>query len=136
MNRTKTYITTVILIVLFVFTAKYHHGKITYPKTRKVDVVDTYHGVSVNDPYRWLEDDQSSQTNRWVRAQNRITNKFLKKISYRDKIKARLTELNDYEKFSIPFQQGDKFYFYKNDGLQNQWVLYTQDNLSPFSAGR
>ena len=117
MNRTKSYISTATLIVLFIFTAKYKYGKITYPKPRKVDVVDTYHGVSVNDPYRWLEDDQSIQTNRWVRAQNRITNRFLKKIPYRDKIKDRLTELNDYEKFSIPFQQGDKFYFYKNDGL-------------------
>ena len=130
MNQIKTYLTTAILIVLFVFTAKYNHSTIIYPKPRKLDVVDTYHGISVSDPYRWLEDDQSSQTNRWVKAQNRVTNKFLKKIPYRDKIKERLTELNDYEKFSIPFQEGDKFYFYKNDGLQNQWVLYTQDNLN------
>ena len=89
MNQIKTYLTTAILIVLFVFTAKYNHSTINYPKTRKLDVVDTYHGISVSDPYRWLEDDQSSQTNRWVKAQNRVTNKFLKKIPYRDKIKER-----------------------------------------------
>jgi prolyl oligopeptidase len=130
MKQTQSYINTLILISLFIFTVYHDRSKITYPKTRKVDVVDTYHGVSVEDPYRWLEDDQSMQTNRWVKAQNRITEKFLRKIPFRKKIKNRLTELNDYEKWGTPFQEGNKFYFYKNDGLQNQWVLYRQDNLN------
>jgi prolyl oligopeptidase len=130
MKQTQSYINTLILISLFIFTVYHDRSKITYPKTRKVDVVDTYHGVSVEDPYRWLEDDQSMQTNRWVKAQNRTTEKFLRKIPFRKKIKNRLTELNDYEKWGTPFQEGNKFYFYKNDGLQNQWVLYRQDNLN------
>ena len=130
MKRTQTYINTLILILLFFLTVFHDRSNISYPKTRKVDVVDTYNGVSVADPYRWLEDDQSNETNRWVKAQNRITEKFLRKIPFRDEIKDRLTVLNDYEKFSIPFQEGNNYYFYKNDGLQNQWVLYRQDNLN------
>ena len=111
---------TIMLIMLFILMVYNKQSSYDYPKTRKVDSVDVYHGVSIADPYRWLENDQSIETARWVKKQNRITNKFLKKIPYREKIKGRLTELNDYKKFSIPFQEGDKYYFYKNDGLQNQ----------------
>ena len=85
------------LIMLFILMVYNKQSSYDYPKTRKVDSVDVYHGVSVSDPYRWLENDQSIETNRWVKKQNRITNKFLKKIPYREKIKGRLTELNDYE---------------------------------------
>lgn len=98
-----------------------------YPETRKdTTVVDEYFGHQVADPYRWLEDDLSDETKAWVEAQNKVTFGFLDQIPFRDKIEARLTELWDYEKFSAPFQKGDWTYFYKNDGLQNQSVLYRQ----------
>ena len=96
----------------------------TYPQTKKVDTVDVYHGVEVADPYRWLEDDRSEETEAWVKDQNKTTQAFLSKISYRDEIKKRLTELWNYEKVSAPFIEGDYAYFYKNDGLQNQYVIY------------
>jgi len=129
MKNTKSVFVTIILISLFILSAIYHEKTYTYPKTKKLDVTDNYHGTIVSDPYRWLEDDQSKQTKNWVQAQNKVTNTFLNKIPFRGKIKERLTELNDYNKFSTPFQEGQNYYFYKNDGLQNQWVLYTQKNL-------
>ncbi|MEZ4722747.1 MAG: prolyl oligopeptidase family serine peptidase [Flavobacteriales bacterium] len=102
-------------------------AKITYPETRKdTTVVDDYFGTKVADPYRWLEDDLSDETAAWVKAQNDLTFSILDKIPYRQAIKNRLTELWDYEKFSAPNQHGDFTYFYKNDGLQNQSVLYRQ----------
>jgi prolyl oligopeptidase len=97
-----------------------------YPDTRKGDVVDTIFGVPVADPYRWLEDDMSKETEEWVKAQNNITFGYLDKISYRDQIRERLMEIWNYEKFSIPFREGDYIYFAKNDGLQNQYVYYRQ----------
>jgi len=96
----------------------------TYPQTKKVDTVDVYHGVEVADPYRWLEDDRSEETEAWVKDQNKTTQDFLSKISYREEIKKRLTELWNYEKVSAPFIEGAYAYFYKNDGLQNQYVIY------------
>lgn len=100
--------------------------KISYPKTKKGEVVDTYFGTKVADPYRWLEDDRSAETKAWVEAQNQVTQKYLSKISFREGIKNKLTELWNYEKFSAPFKEGSYTYFYKNDGLQNQSVLYRQ----------
>jgi prolyl oligopeptidase len=97
-----------------------------YPDTRKGNVVDTIFGVPVADPYRWLEDDMSKETEEWVKAQNNITFGYLDKISYRDQIRERLMEIWNYEKFSIPFREGDYIYFAKNDGLQNQYVYYRQ----------
>lgn len=96
----------------------------TYPTTAKVDTVDTYFDTAVPDPYRWLEDDTSKQTAEWVRAQNDVTFAYLKNISYRDKIKQRLEKIFNYERLSAPFREGEYNYFYKNDGLQNQSVLY------------
>ena len=96
----------------------------TYPQTKKVDTVDVYHGVEVADPYRWLEDDRSEETGEWVKSQNKTTQEFLSQISYRDEIKDRLTNLWNYEKVGAPFIEGDYAYFYKNDGLQNQYVIY------------
>lgn len=98
-----------------------------YP-TARVDttVVDNYHGVSVADPYRWLEDDNSQETAQWVEAENAVTNDYLSQIPYRDRIKTRLTQLWDYPKVGIPTKVGDYFFFFKNDGLQNQSVLYRQ----------
>ena len=98
----------------------------SYPDTRKGDVVDTYFGTEVADPYRWLEDDRSEETENWVKAQNEVTFAHLESIPYRETIEKRLTELWNYEKISAPFKEGDYTYFYKNDGLQNQYVVYRQ----------
>jgi prolyl oligopeptidase len=97
---------------------------LTYPETIKVDTVDNYFGTDVPDPYRWLEDDQSEQTAQWVKNQNEVTHGYLDHITFRDKIKDRLEKLLNYERVSSPIEHGDYYYFYKNDGLQNQNVLY------------
>lgn len=104
---------------------------VTYPATQKdTTVADDYHGTQIADPYRWLEDDQSAETKEWVSRENIVTNGYLSQIPFREKVKARLEQIFDYEKFSPPFKEGDKYYFFKNDGLQNQSVLYAQDNLN------
>jgi len=100
--------------------------EIKYPETRKDNTIDTYFGEKVADPYRWLEDDLSAETEAWVKSQNKVTFDYLSQIPYREDIKKRLTELWNYEKFTAPFKEGDYYYFYKNDGLQNQYVLYRQ----------
>ena len=98
--------------------------KINYPETKKVDTVDTYFGSNVPDPYRWLEDDMSDETAAWVKAQNKVTFNYLDQIPYRAALKERLSELWNYEKIGSPFKEGNYEYFYKNDGLQNQYVVY------------
>ena len=103
---------------------------ISYPQTATVDTVDTYFGVSVPDPYRWLENDTSAATASWVKAQNEITNNYLEHIPFRQDLLKRLTELANYERISATFKKHGKYYFYKNDGLQNQSVLYVQDALN------
>lgn len=95
-----------------------------YPVTKKVDSVDTYFGVRVADPYRWMENDTTQETADWVKAENDVTFGFLNNIPYRDKVKKRLETLNNYEKVGSPFKQGNYIYFYKNEGLQNHSVLY------------
>jgi prolyl oligopeptidase len=97
---------------------------LTYPETKTVDTVDTYFGIEVADPYRWLEDDRSDETADWVSRQNEVTFSYLNNIDYRDKLKKRLETLFNYERVSAPTTHGDYEYFYKNDGLQNQSVLY------------
>lgn len=97
---------------------------IKYPATRKADNVDTYFGNKINDPYRWLEDDRSAETAAWVKAQNEVTFAYLDKIPFRDAIRARLQKLWNYERIGAPFKEGDYTYYYKNNGLQNQSVLY------------
>lgn len=97
-----------------------------YPITKKVDVSDTYFGTTIKDPYRWLEDDRSAETKAWVESQNKVTQGYLSQIPYRQSIKTRLETLWNYEKYSAPFKEGDYTYFYKNNGLQNQFVLYRQ----------
>ena len=101
-----------------------------YPDTRTVDHVDTYHGVKVADPYRWLEDDTSQETAAWVEAQNKVTFAYLEKIPYRAQLNKRLQALYNYAKFSAPSRKGDFYFFTKNDGLQNQSVLYIQRGLN------
>ena len=103
---------------------------IQYPPTKKGEVKDTYFGTEVEDPYRWLEDDNSTETAEWVKTQNQLTFGYLEKLPYRDQIKTRLTELWDYPKYGTPFKEAGKYFFYKNDGLQNQSVLYTTNDLS------
>jgi prolyl oligopeptidase len=99
---------------------------LAYPKTAKGDVIDDYFGTKVPDPYRWLENDTSAETKAWVTQENKVTDDYLSKIPYRDEIKKRLEVLWNYEKYSAPFKEGKYTYFYKNDGLQNQSVLYRQ----------
>ena len=95
-----------------------------YPVTKKINVTDNYFGTVVNDPFRWLEDDLSDETEQWVDNQNNVTFEYLKNIPYRNQIKERLTELWNYEKVGTPFMEGEFTYFYKNTGLQNQYVIY------------
>ena len=90
-------------------------AQITYPVTRKVDTVDNYFGVKVADPYRWLEDDNSAETKDWVQAQNKVTNDYLLKIPYRDKVRQRLEELFNYPRYSAPVKEGGYYYYFKND---------------------
>lgn len=97
---------------------------VTYPETAEVDTVDTYFGVDVKDPYRWLEDDRSEATEAWVKSQNEVTFGYLDNIPYREELKERLSKLWNYEKIGAPFKEGDYTYFRKNDGLQNQYVIY------------
>jgi prolyl oligopeptidase len=104
---------------------------LTYAVTQKdTTVSDKYFGTTIKDPYRWLEDDQSTGTKAWVTKQNLVTQGYLSQIPYRDQIKARLTEIWNFEKFGTPFKESGKYYFFKNDGLQNQSILYVQDNLN------
>ena len=100
-----------------------------YPKAAKDGTVDEYFGVKVSDPYRWLENDTSEQTAAWVEAENKVTNSYLQKIPFREKLLKRLTELSNYEKISAPRKRHGKWYFFRNDGLQNQSVLYQMDEL-------
>ncbi|MBL4940284.1 MAG: S9 family peptidase [Colwellia sp.] len=98
--------------------------KLTYPVTKQGETVDNYFGRDIADPYRWLEDDRSEETAAWVKAQNKTTFDYLDKIPYRAALKKRLTALWNYEKMTSPFKEGDYTYFYKNDGLQDQYVVY------------
>src|SRR5438094_5218143 len=112
--------------------ASAHDGdipKLTYPETKRGDVVDTYFGTSVPDPYRWLEDDNSPEVAAWVEAENKVTFGYLDKIPYRAQLKERLTKLLNYPKYSAPTRRGENYVFTKNDGLQNQSVYYIQKGL-------
>jgi len=117
---------TSLLLAAAVLTAQ----QLQYPTARKVDQVDVYHGVSVPDPYRWLEDDNSPETAAWVEAENKITFPYLERIPYRDRMQARVKQLNNYEKYSSPSRKGPYVFFRKNDGLQNQSVLYIQNGFA------
>ena len=97
---------------------------VNYPETATVDTVTNYFGTDVKDPYRWLEDDRSEETMAWVKTQNKATYGYLDNIPFRNDLKERLTKLWNYEKIGSPFKEGDYTYFYKNSGLQNQYVIY------------
>ena len=126
--RTKTLAATTALAVLT--SAALLAQQFQYPKTRKVEQVDTYHGVTVPDPYRWLEDDTSSETATWVEAQNKVTFGYLDKIPFREALTKRIKALNNYEKIGPPSRKGPYVFFSKNDGLQNQSVLYYQRGMT------
>lgn len=104
-------------------------AQIVYPESKSVKQVDTYHGVKIEDPYRWLEDDNSPETKLWVESQNKVTNQYLTQISYKEKVKQRLTTLWNFDKMSTPFKKGKLFFSFRNNGLQNQSVFYSQASL-------
>jgi len=116
--------------VLILFLSISIHAQIQYPTTKKVDHVDDYSGIKVSDPYRWLEDNNSKETADWVEAENKVTHDYLSKIPFRDELRKRLTDLWNYEKFSAPSKHGEYYTFSKNDGLQEQSVIYIQKGLS------
>jgi len=121
-----------IFVILFSIMAGCNQEKrcdIKYPIAKKVDTVDVYFGHQVADPYRWLEDDNSEETAEWVKEENQITNDYLSKIPFREDLKKRLTDIWNYPKYGVPFKRGGKYFFFKNDGIQNQSVLYVQNNL-------
>lgn len=109
--------------------SRYPAADVQYPQAQKADVVDDYHGVKVADPYRWLENSDTPETRQWIDAENTITFGYLGQIPAREKIRERLTKLWDYEKYGIPFLQGTRYFYSKNDGLQNQSVIYTMKTL-------
>ncbi len=118
------------IVVLSSFLAGAVHGQnFHYPAAHKGDQSDDYHGTRVNDPYRWLEDDNSDQTARWVKAENALTGSYFDKIPYRGTLKERLEQLQNYPRFRPPVHRGDLYFFRKNDGLQNQDVVYVQPGL-------
>lgn len=123
-NQTYLLITCCVWVALACSTKKEETTSMKYPETKKVDTVDTYFGEQVADPYRWLEDDTAKETGAWVKAQNDVTFGYLEKIPYRETIKKRLEQVYNYERLGAPFKEGEWYYFYKNDGLQNHSVLY------------
>ncbi len=104
-------------------------AQIKYPETKKTKQEDNYFGTVVADPYRWLEDDNSDETKQWVESENKVTEEYLSAIPFRNKVKSKLQEMWNYPKYGSPFKEGDYYYFYKNDGLQNQSILYRQRGL-------
>lgn len=121
----------ILFVVLFamamLYSCKKGPGKPDYPETKKVDTVDVYYGTEVQDPYRWLEDDQSEETKEWVKKQVAVTNNYLEQIPFRDKIEQRLTEVWNYTRQGTPLRKGDYWFFMRNDGLQDQAVLYVRE---------
>ena len=119
-----------ILIPVFLTAAVSAQKRLEYPKAKKVNQVDNYHGTEVADPFRWLENPNSEDSRVWIEAQNKLTSSYLSEIPEREKIKKRLTKLWNYEKYSAPFKKGKRYFYYKNDGLQNQPVLYFANSVA------
>lgn len=122
-----------ILIVFLPFCQKQAEreaqAELTYPATKKADQVDDYFGTKVEDPYRWLEDDEAAEVKEWIKEQNEVTFAYLEKIPFREKILRQVTEAYNYPRYSSPFRAGEYYFFYKNEGLQNQSVIYIQKGL-------
>jgi prolyl oligopeptidase len=128
----QTLILTTIIIAILISCNGPMKKKIEYPATKNGDVIDNYFGTEVPDPYRWLEDDMSEETAAWVHDQNKVTFAYLNTIPFREEIKKRLEKMWNYEKYTAPFNEGEYTYFTRNDGLQNQYVIYRQkDNQEP-----
>ncbi len=119
----------ILLLFLAPFGCKEKTPALTYPITEKGDVVDDYFGTKVPDPYRWLEDDKAENVANWVETQNTVTFGYLEQVPFRDKIRSRLTEIYNYPRYSAPFRVGEYYFYMKNDGLQNQSVIYIQKGL-------
>jgi len=119
-----------IIISMVLFSSIHSNAQIVYPLTAKDNVVDTYFGIEVKEPYRWLENDTSVATSAWVKAQNKVTFNYLGQIPFRNELKKRLTTLMNYPKYGSPFKKNGEYYYFKNNGLQNQSVLYHQVTLS------
>ena len=109
---------------VLIFSCKNESSIIDYPKTKKIPIIDNYYQTSVIDNYRWLEDDKSKETNEWIKSQNEYTFNYLNNIPFKDEIKKKIKSLWNYEKITSPFKEGEYDYYYKNDGLQNQYILY------------
>ena len=119
------------LLIIITLLHRFAPTPLRHPKTKiSSNVIDVYHETSIKDDYRWLEDDNSKNTKAWVQKQNAFTDRYFRKISYRKKIEKRLTEIWNYPTLSMPFKKGERIYFYKNDGLQNQSVLYSKENIN------
>ncbi|MBL7859177.1 MAG: S9 family peptidase [Cyclobacteriaceae bacterium] len=129
MKHIKLVTTGLVVLTMGCTPDKKHTSNMKYPETKKVDTVDNYFGTTVADPYRWLENDTTAETAAWVEAQNAVTFGYLNHIPYRNKVKKRLEEIWNYPKYSAPFKKGGKYFFYKNNGLQNQYVLYLQKDI-------
>src|SRR5690606_35008603 len=127
-HRNKKFMQKIFLTALFVG-IMLSNAQFKYPTSFKEATIDDYHGTKVPDPYRWLEDDNSEKTKDWVKRQNTFTLNYLDKIPFRKDVRRRLEQLWDYPKYSSPFNKGDWYYFFKNDGLQNQSVMYRQKGL-------
>src|ERR1700742_2555777 len=117
------------MAIILAPTAAQTARKIVYPESKKVDQVDDYHGTKVADPYRWLEELDSADTHAWVEAENKVTFAYLNEIPAREQIKKRLTKLWNFERYSLPSKQGNRYFYSKNNGLQNQSVLYSATSL-------
>src|SRR5664280_228351 len=122
----KTQLLTLTLMAILISCNGPEKKKINYPLTKKGDVVDSYFGTNVPDPYRWLEDDRSNETVAWVKKQNKVTFSYLEAIPYREEIKVRLEKMWNYEKYTAPQREGAYIYYSRNDGLQNQFIIYRQ----------
>lgn len=126
----KLQISIIISIIIFMTSCENKIKHLDYPHARKGDTVDTYFGNKVTDPYRWLEDDNSAETAEWVNAENIVTKDYLSKITFREDLEKRLTEIWNYPKYGVPFKKGDNYFFFKNNGIQNQSVLFMTDDLA------
>ncbi|HPK10452.1 MAG TPA: S9 family peptidase, partial [Saprospiraceae bacterium] len=103
--------------------------QVKYPHTKQDTIVEDYFGQKIPDPYRWLEDDNSPETKAWVVEENKVTDEYLSQIPFQENIRKRLEKIWNYEKYSSPFKEGDYYYYFKNDGLQNQSVLYQSQGI-------
>lgn len=119
-----------VIFLSLLLVSQISQAQMNYPISRKSDVKENYHGTTIADPYRWLEDDNSEETHQWVLAQNQVTNTYLSAIPFRNAVKERLALLWNYPKIGSPRKEGDYYYFFKNDGLQNQSILYRQNGLA------